>query len=106
VIAKVTRDRIMARLHEDYPVYDFLTHKGYVTPSHTTALAEHGPCEIHRRRFVNVRRAEGSGEHLAVEDPAGEGLSSEPVPGHPDDLGGGYVGDNDETMMSQLEVGR
>src|SRR5512138_3449286 len=29
VIAKVTRDRIMAELHEDYPVYDFATHKGY-----------------------------------------------------------------------------
>jgi ribonuclease HII len=59
VIAKVTRDRIMARLHADYPVYDFLTHKGYVTASHTAALEEHGPCEIHRRRFVNVRRVMG-----------------------------------------------
>jgi ribonuclease HII len=57
VIAKVTRDRIMVRLHEDYPVYDFLTHKGYVTPTHTAALERHGPCPIHRRRFVNVRRA-------------------------------------------------
>ncbi len=62
VIAKVTRDRIMTALHEDYPVYDFVTHKGYITPDHTAALAEHGPCEIHRRRFVNVRRAESTGE--------------------------------------------
>jgi ribonuclease HII len=59
VLAKVTRDRIMTRLHEHYPAYDFVTHKGYITPTHTAALAEHGPCEIHRRRFVNVRRAEG-----------------------------------------------
>lgn len=59
VIAKVTRDRIMTELHELYPEYDFTTHKGYVTPSHTAALAEHGPCPIHRRRFVNVRRAAG-----------------------------------------------
>ena len=59
VIAKVTRDRIMTRLHDDYPVYDFLTHKGYVTPTHTEALEQHGPCPIHRRRFVNVRRAAG-----------------------------------------------
>jgi ribonuclease HII len=59
VIAKVTRDRMMVELHERYPAYDFLTHKGYVTPSHTAALEEHGPCEIHRRRFVNVRRALG-----------------------------------------------
>ncbi len=60
VLAKVTRDRIMTRLHEDYPVYDFLTHKGYVTAAHTAALQEHGPCEIHRRRFVNVRRVEAA----------------------------------------------
>lgn len=59
VIAKVTRDRIMCRLHSRYPEYDFETHKGYVTPTHTAALEQHGPCEIHRRRFVNVRRAAG-----------------------------------------------
>jgi ribonuclease HII len=57
VVAKVTRDRIMTRLHADYPVYDFETHKGYITPMHARALEQHGPCEIHRRRFVNVRRA-------------------------------------------------
>src|SRR4051794_13043899 len=59
VIAKVTRDRIMTRLHDDFPVYDFLTHKGYITPTPAEALERHGPCEIHRRRFVNVRRAAG-----------------------------------------------
>ncbi len=58
VIAKVTRDRIMEDLHPRYPAYDFATHKGYVTASHSAALSEHGPCAIHRRRFVNVRRAE------------------------------------------------
>jgi ribonuclease HII len=63
VLAKVTRDRIMRELHATYPAYDFETHKGYVTQSHSEALAAHGPCEIHRRRFVNVRRVErvGSG---------------------------------------------
>jgi ribonuclease HII len=59
VVAKVTRDRMMTELHETYPEYDFVTHKGYVTPTHTVALAEHGPCPVHRRRFVNVRRAAG-----------------------------------------------
>lgn len=57
VVAKVTRDRIMADLHEDFPAYDFATHKGYVTREHQAALVEHGPCPQHRRRFVNVRRA-------------------------------------------------
>ncbi|MPZ60072.1 MAG: ribonuclease HII [Propionibacteriales bacterium] len=57
VIAKVTRDRIMQQMDDVYPGYDFATHKGYVTEEHQTALAEHGPCAEHRRRFVNVRRA-------------------------------------------------
>ncbi|RNL65130.1 ribonuclease HII [Nocardioides marmoriginsengisoli] len=59
VIAKVTRDRIMMQQHERWPDYDFATHKGYITAEHSEALAEHGPCPIHRMRFVNVRRAAG-----------------------------------------------
>ncbi len=59
VLAKVTRDRLMTRLDEQWPAYDFKTHKGYITETHTAALAAHGPCEIHRMRFVNVRRAAG-----------------------------------------------
>ena len=38
---------------------DFKTHKGYITETHTAALAEHGPSPVHRMRFVNVRRAAG-----------------------------------------------
>jgi ribonuclease HII len=56
VIAKVTRDRVMARLHDEYPKYDFDLHKGYCTPEHQAALDEHGPCPQHRMRFENVRR--------------------------------------------------
>lgn len=59
VIAKVTRDRIMDGLHEEWPAYDFRTHKGYITEAHSAALSEHGPCPQHRMRFVNVRRAAG-----------------------------------------------
>jgi ribonuclease HII len=59
VIAKVTRDRLMMQQHELWPDYDFGTHKGYITAEHSEALAEHGPCPIHRMRFVNVRRAAG-----------------------------------------------
>ena len=59
VLAKVTRDRIMTGLDEQWPAYDFKTHKGYITEVHTAALTEHGPCPIHRMRFVNVRRAAG-----------------------------------------------
>ena len=56
VVAKVTRDRIMARLHERWPAYDFLGHKGYVTPVHSAALDRHGPCAEHRFSYVNVAR--------------------------------------------------
>lgn len=57
VLAKVTRDAIMTELHDRFPEYDFATHKGYVTPAHSRALARLGPCAEHRRRYVNVRAA-------------------------------------------------
>jgi ribonuclease HII len=59
VLAKVTRDRLMTELDERWPAYDFKTHKGYITEVHSAALTEHGPCPVHRMRFVNVRRAAG-----------------------------------------------
>lgn len=59
VLAKVTRDRIMTDLDRDWPAYDFKTHKGYITETHTAALRKHGPSPVHRMRFVNVRRAAG-----------------------------------------------
>jgi ribonuclease HII len=55
VVAKVTRDRMMVQMHDQYPDYDFATHKGYVTDLHNARLREHGPCAEHRRSFVNVR---------------------------------------------------
>ncbi|MET0516408.1 MAG: ribonuclease HII [Nitrospiraceae bacterium] len=59
VIAKVTRDRMMAGYHRDYPEYNFLSHKGYCTREHLRLLTRHGPCAIHRRTFwpVTVRLA-------------------------------------------------
>jgi ribonuclease HII len=60
VIAKVTRDRIMCRAHDQWPQYRFDVHKGYCTPLHQTHLDANGPCEIHRWVFENVRRAADS----------------------------------------------
>jgi ribonuclease HII len=57
VVAKVTRDRIMTRLHDEYPQYGFAVHKGYVVPEHGAALRQHGPCPEHRFSYVNVRSA-------------------------------------------------
>jgi ribonuclease HII len=56
VIAKVTRDRIMAGLQQRFPSYDFAGHKGYVTPVHNAELDAVGPCPEHRFSYVNVAR--------------------------------------------------
>lgn len=57
VIAKVTRDRIMAGWHAEYPDYAFDIHKGYCTGLHQERLEAHGPSPIHRWCFDNVRVA-------------------------------------------------
>jgi ribonuclease HII len=57
VLAKVTRDRIMVELDQEFPPYGFAEHKGYVTPEHTMALGRHGPCVQHRFSYVNVAAA-------------------------------------------------
>jgi ribonuclease HII len=55
VIAKVTRDRLMLQVHEQYPQYNFAQHKGYGTPEHLAALAKYGPSPVHRRTFAPIR---------------------------------------------------
>ncbi len=55
VVAKVTRDRLMAEYDRRYPAYGFAAHKGYGTPEHLAALGRHGPCPIHRRSFAPLR---------------------------------------------------
>ncbi len=52
VIAKVTRDRMMAEMNKDYPGYGFASNKGYGSASHIAALKAQGPCGIHRRTFI------------------------------------------------------
>ena len=54
ILAKVTRDRIMAQLDEEFPGYGFKEHKGYGTEKHIEALRQKGPTSIHRRTFVWV----------------------------------------------------
>ena len=51
IIAKVTRDRLMIELDKIYPGYGFQHHKGYGTLLHRQAIAQLGPCPIHRRSF-------------------------------------------------------
>jgi ribonuclease HII len=54
IVAKVTRDRLMAELDGAYPQYGFGRHKGYPTEEHRSALRKFGPCPLHRRTFQGV----------------------------------------------------
>jgi len=58
IIAKVTRDRMMEKYHQDYPQFGFLKHKGYPTRAHKEAIQKFGCCPIHRKSFKGVK------EHL------------------------------------------
>lgn len=52
VVAKVTRDRIMVKIVEEYPDYEFEKHKGYGTKRHRELIIEKGPGAIHRKSFL------------------------------------------------------
>lgn len=54
IIAKVSRDRVMHELSQEFPQYGFERHMGYGTKEHLAALLRHGPCRIHRRSFQPV----------------------------------------------------
>lgn len=71
IIAKVTRDRIMAACHQQYPQYGFLRHQGYPTKEHRQAISHYGPCPLHRRTFRGVREFVDSKASLpAVDQPS------------------------------------
>jgi len=57
ILAKVTRDRLLAELHGRHPEYGFDRHKGYGTRVHLAALQEHGPLPEHGRSFAPVAQA-------------------------------------------------
>ena len=52
IIAKVTRDRLMAEYHRQYPYYGFDTNKGYGTKAHYEGIDKYGITPIHRKTFL------------------------------------------------------
>jgi ribonuclease HII len=56
IVAKVVRDRLMARLGTVYPAYGFATNAGYSTKTHLSVLASEGPCPFHRLSFAPLRQ--------------------------------------------------
>ncbi|GAA5587311.1 ribonuclease HII [Acinetobacter calcoaceticus] len=59
ILAKVTRDRQMQELDQQYPLFGFAKHKGYPTKAHFEAIAAHGVIDQHRRSYAPVKRALG-----------------------------------------------
>ena len=56
IVAKVTRDRMMARAGIVFPVYGFAVHAGYGTAQHRAGIEQHGPCSLHRMSFRPLRK--------------------------------------------------
>ncbi len=71
IIAKVTRDRIMVKLHRRYPEFGFDQHKGYGTAEHMETIDRLGPTQVHRLSFAGVGQAAlpGLGPASAVSIP-------------------------------------
>ncbi len=57
IIAKVERDTIMDRYHDEFPVYNFRANKGYSTVEHRRALKRYGHCRIHRKTFRGIKES-------------------------------------------------
>lgn len=52
IVAKVRRDEYMVKLHDLYPIYDWNSNKGYLSPKHIASLKENGACKYHRNQYV------------------------------------------------------
>jgi ribonuclease HII len=65
IIAKVTRDRMMIRLHDEHPGYNWRSNKGYGTPDHYSGLKTHGVTVHHRRSFAPIHQLlHGTGDTI------------------------------------------
>jgi ribonuclease HII len=85
IVAKVTRDKIMADYARDHPGYGWETNKGYGTPEHVRALDALGVTPLHRRSFAPVRALIPPRNGEADQPMAGGGAAhdSEPTPPPP-----------------------
>ena len=73
VLAKVTRDRLLAELDRQYPVYGFAKHKGYPTKEHKLAVYEYGPCPEHRTSFLSFLARDRDALEAALEEKRANG---------------------------------
>ncbi len=88
IVAKVTRDTMMADHHDDHPPYDFASNKGYPSPGHLAALDAHGPCVLHRHSWAPiVARTTPTLFDRGPQDGAADADGSVRRPGDEDDAG-------------------
>jgi ribonuclease HII len=73
IIAKVTRDRLMIRLHDEHPGYNWRSNKGYGTPDHYSGLKTHGITVHHRRSFAPIH-------HILYGDESGDSIHNALIP--------------------------
>ena len=59
IIAKVTRDNLMSKIHKEFPNYNWKRNKGYGTREHRNALDMYGPCKYHRKSFSPINKMLG-----------------------------------------------
>ena len=59
IIAKVTRDNLMSKIHKEFPNYNWKRNKGYGTKEHRNALEMYGPCKYHRKSFSPINKMLG-----------------------------------------------
>lgn len=93
IVAKVTRDRLMAQLDAQYPMYGLGRHKGYATREHLAAVKAHGYSEIHRKSFHRQRR-------LFEEDVVGTVASVASVDGGEVGSVGAFAGEPDDSLLN------
>jgi len=55
IIAKVTRDAVMQKLHKKYPLYNWFENKGYPNRTHLLAIFRHGICDLHRKTYEPIK---------------------------------------------------
>ena len=55
ILAKTTRDQMMDKIHDEFPMYNFKKNVGYGTVEHVEALNQYGPCKHHRKTFEPVK---------------------------------------------------
>lgn len=78
ILAKVTRDRYMTKLHEEFPMYNWAKNAGYLTKEHLDAIDKYGLCKYHRPSFLRKHflKQNSGNQHLITTDSPNLNFSS------------------------------